>query len=93
MAKPDVALIQLAKIKPFLLDDGPKGGLATLKFRMGDIYTSVTKMMISGDVPRQAFEVLRRRREKHQSYPNPSGEIFEPNLLDFAVRELSRCLI
>ncbi len=52
VAKPDVALTQLAKIKPFLLDDGPKGGLATLKFRMGDIYTSVTKMMISGNVPK-----------------------------------------
>jgi len=36
-----VALTQLAKIKPFLLDDGPKGGLATLRFLMGSIYTSM----------------------------------------------------
>lgn len=78
VAKPDVALTQLAKIKPFLLDDGPKGGLATLKFRMRDIYTSVTKMMISGNVPRQAFEVqsdrgrsIRVTRTHQARYSNP----------------------
>lgn len=93
VAKPDVALAQLAKIKPYLLDDGPKGGLATLKFRMGDVYTSVTKMMISGEVPESVEDVPERPGEKYQSYPNASGEIFEPNLLDVAARELGRCLI
>lgn len=63
VGKPDVALIQLAKIRPFLLDDGPKGGLATLKFRMGDIYTSVTKMMIGGEVPEHAEDMQERRGE------------------------------
>ena len=93
VGKPDVALTQLAKIKPFLLDDGPKGGLATLKYRMGYVYTSVTKMMISGGVPEQAGDVPEQREEKDQSYPNASGEIFVPNLLDVAVRGLGRCLI
>ena len=93
VGKPDVALNQLARIKPFLLDDGPKAGLATLKFRMGDIYTSVTKMMINGEVPESAEEMLERPGEKYQSYPNASGEIFVPNLLDVAVRELSRCRV
>jgi len=93
VGKPDMALIQLAKIRPFLLDDGPKGGLATLKFRMGDIYASVTKMMINGEVPESAEEVPERPGEKYQSYPNASGELFVPNLLDVAVRELSRCRV
>jgi hypothetical protein len=48
VGKPDVALIQLVKIKPFLRDNGPKGGQANLKFRMGSIYTSVTKILICG---------------------------------------------
>lgn len=92
-AKPDVALIELAKIKPFLLDNRPKGGLATPKFPMRDIYISVAKMMISGKVPEQVEDVPKRRGEKDQSYPNASGEIFTPNLLDVAMRELDRCLI
>ena len=93
VGKPDVALTQLAKIRPFLLDDGPKGGLATLKFRMGDIYASVIKMMISGELPEQADNAPERPAEKYHGYPNASGEIFVPNLLDVAVRKLGRCLI
>ena len=81
VGKIDVALLQLAKIKPFLLDDGPKGGLATLKFRMGDVYTSVTKMMLSGEIPERI------------AVTKESGEIFTPNILDVAVRELGHCLI
>jgi len=50
-------------------------------------------MMISGEVPGQAEEVPERPGQMYQSYPNASGEIFVPNLLDLAVQELSRCLI
>ncbi|KAL8646333.1 MAG: hypothetical protein Q9226_006904 [Calogaya cf. arnoldii] len=79
--KGDVALSQLAKIRPFLLDNGAKGGLTTLRFRMGDIYASVTKMMLSGEIP-QSFAAAQG-----------SGQIVLPNLLDVAVRELSRCTV
>ncbi|KAL8724265.1 MAG: hypothetical protein Q9181_006905 [Wetmoreana brouardii] len=81
VGKADVALIQLAKVKPFLLDDGPKGGLRTLKFRMGDVYTSVTRMMLSGEIPEQS-----RVREE-------SAEIYTPSILDVAIRELGHCVI
>lgn len=93
VGRPDVALAQLAKVRPFLLDDGPKGGLATLKFRMGDVYASVTRMMISGELPEQVHNVPERQDGKSESYPGPSGDIFVPNILDVAVRELSRCII
>ncbi|KAL8848093.1 MAG: hypothetical protein Q9221_006850 [Calogaya cf. arnoldii] len=79
--KGDIALSQLAKIRPFLLDDGAKGGLATLRFRMGDIYASVTKMMLCGEIP-QSFAAAQG-----------SGQVVFPNLLDVAVRELSRCTV
>ncbi|KAL8630538.1 hypothetical protein Q9189_003748 [Teloschistes chrysophthalmus] len=79
--KVNVGLTEVSRVRPFLLDSGPKGGLATLKFRMGDIYTSVTKMMLSGQIPKQP------------AVTKESGEIFLPNILDIAVQELSRCLI
>ncbi|KAL8820579.1 MAG: hypothetical protein Q9223_001228 [Gallowayella weberi] len=79
----DVALSQLAKIRPHLLDDGPKGGLATLRFRMGDIFARVTQMMISGSIP----ESLSLADEAGMS------DIVRPNILDVAVRELGRCVI
>ncbi|KAL8697648.1 MAG: hypothetical protein Q9201_007020 [Fulgogasparrea decipioides] len=81
VGKADVTLIQLAKVKPFLLDDGPKGGLRTLKFRMGDVYTLVTRMMLSGEIPEQA------------PVNKESSEIHTPSILDIAVRELGRCII
>ncbi|KAI4251466.1 MAG: hypothetical protein LQ352_004828 [Teloschistes flavicans] len=79
--KVNVGLTEVSRVRPFLLDGGPKGGLATLKFRMGDIYTSVTRMMLSGEIPEQP------------AVTKESGEIFLPNILDIAIQELSRCLV
>ena len=93
VGKSDVALSQLAKIKPFLLDEEPNGGLATLRFRMGEVYASVTKMMLSGEI-HQMFRENQSPEETKSSGENiSSGELFAPNLLDVAVRELSRCII
>lgn len=78
---PDVSLADLAKIKPFLLDDGLKGGFGTLRFRMSDVYTSVTRMMLSGELPEQRLAT------------KEAPETFNPNALDIAVRELYRYLI
>ena len=47
-----IALIHLARIRSFLLNDSNKGGLENPKFRMSDVYTSVTKMMLSGEIPK-----------------------------------------
>ena len=77
----DISLDQLAKVRPFLLDEGPKGGLWMLKYRMGDIYARVTKMMLSGEVP-ETPEVWKG-----------DGVTFRPNLLDIATSELRRCMI
>ena len=79
--KHDISLDQLAKVRPFLLDEGPKGGLWMLKYRMGDIYARVTKMMLSGEVP-ETPEVWKG-----------DGVTFRPNLLDIATSELRRCVI
>ena len=81
LEKPDISLDQLAKVRPFLLDDGPKGGLWMLKYRMGDIYARVTKMMLSGEVP-ETTEIWKG-----------DGVTFRPDLLDIAVSELRRCMI
>lgn len=81
VGKGDISLLQLAKIQPFLLDGSTKGGLATLRFRMGDIYAAVTKMMLSGEVPQSP------------AMTKEEGQIFAPDILDVAVRELSRCVI
>lgn len=70
VGQPVVAMTQLVKIGPFHLGDGPKGGLASLRFRMGDIYASVTKMMTSGEISGQADDVPERPLEKHVHYPN-----------------------
>ena len=66
----DVVLVQLAKIQPFLLDESAKGGLATLRFRMEDIYAAVTRMMLSGEISR-AFALGK-----------DEGQVFAPNVLD-----------
>ena len=81
LEKLDISLDQLAKVRPFLLDDGPKGGLWMLKYRMGDIYARVTKMMLSGEVP-ETTEVWKG-----------DGVTFRPDLLDIAISELRRCMI
>ena len=81
LERPDISLDQLAKVRPFLLDEGPKGGLWMLKYRMGDIYARVTKMMLSGEVP-ETPEVWK------------GAEVtFRPDLLDIAISDLRRCLI
>ena len=81
LRRSDIALVQLAKIKPFLLDESFKGGLATLRFRMGDIYAAVTRMMLNGEIP-QAIALSK-----------DEGQVFAPNVLDIAVRELGRCIV
>ena len=81
VSKPDVPLEQLAKVRLFLLDDGPKGGLAMLKFRMGEIYAEVTKMMLSGEMP---LEPETRKG---------AGIMFSPDLLAIAIHELARCIV
>ncbi|KAI4179665.1 MAG: hypothetical protein L6R41_007696 [Letrouitia leprolyta] len=99
VGKGDVPLIQLAKIRPFLLDDGSRSGLATLQYRMGDVYASVTRMMLQGEIPR-TFGITPPVDEEQLGKEGPpsdtgsrSGQLFAPNLLDVAVRELSRCII
>ena len=81
LERPDISLDQLAKVRPFLLDESPKGGLWMLKYRMGDIYARVTKMMLSGEVP-ESSEVWKG-----------DGVTFRPDLLDIAISELRRCMI
>lgn len=76
-----VSTIALAKVKTFLLDEDPSGGLSMLKYRMGNVYAAVTKMMLSGDVP--------------QSFASDKDEYlaFRPDILDIAVRELGRIVV
>ncbi|MCJ1224652.1 hypothetical protein MMC12_001297 [Toensbergia leucococca] len=81
VSKANVPTNRLEKVRPFLLDDGPKGGLGMLKYRMGDVYVAVAKMMLSGKIP-QSWD-----------YTRDSGLIFRPDLLDVAIRELGRCII
>ena len=76
-----VSTIQLAKVRPFLLDESSRGGLAMLKYRMGNVYAAVTEMMLSGDVP-DAFALEKR-----------DYQMFSPDVLDIAVRELGRCIV
>lgn len=73
VGKGDVALVQLVKIRPFLLGDRANGSLATLRFRNGDVYASVTKVMLSGEIP-QAFVAAMK-----------SEQISIPNLSEVAV--------
>ena len=77
----DVSLDQLAAVKPFLLDESAKGGLGMLKFRMGDIYAKVTRMMLSGEMPETS--------EKWKG----AEVTFQPDLLEIAIFELERCII
>ena len=79
--RPDISLDQLAKVRPFLLDEGPKGGLWMLRYRMGDIYARITKMMLSGELP-ETPEVWKG-----------AGVTFRRDLLDVAISELRRCVI
>ena len=76
-----VSTIALAKVKTFLLDEDPSGGLSMLKYRMGNVYAAVTKMMLSGDVP-QSFA---SDKDKYLA--------FRPDILDIAVRELGRIIV
>ncbi|KAL9038945.1 MAG: hypothetical protein Q9214_005078 [Letrouitia sp. 1 TL-2023] len=81
VAKPNVSLMELAKVRPFLLDDGPKGGLGMLRYRMGDMFAATTKMMLTGNVPVQ-WQVADDETALHR-----------PGVLDVAIRELGHCLI
>lgn len=76
-----VSTIDLAKVKPFLLDENPQGGLSMLKYRMGDVYAAVTKMMLSGVIPGSLVS------EKDEYLA------FRPDILDIAVREIGRCVV
>lgn len=81
VARADVQLIQLAQIRPFLLDDSPKGELNMLRFRMGDVYTGVVRVMLSGEVP-------------HQWIGSQNlCDLRRPGVLDIATRELRSCVI
>ncbi|KAI4164059.1 MAG: hypothetical protein LQ342_002294 [Letrouitia transgressa] len=81
VAKPNVSLMELARVRPFLLDDGPKGGLGMLRYRMGDMFAATTKMMLSGSIPVQ-WQVADDETALHR-----------PGVLNVAIRELGRCLI
>lgn len=48
---------------------------------MGDVYATVTKMMLSGEVP-NTFDMTKE-----------AGVMFQPDMLDIAIRELGRCII
>lgn len=93
VGKSNVALSQLVKIKPFLLNEETNGGLATLRFRMGEVYASVTKMMLSGEIPQVFRETQSPGGTKSSGETKSLGELFAPNLLDVAIRELTRCII
>jgi len=81
VSKPDVPTIELAKVRPFLLDEGPQGGLGALKFRMGDVYAGITKMMLRGEVQESSLS----EKDEHLMY--------RPDLLELAIRKLRRCVI
>lgn len=81
VSKLDVPITQLAQVKPLLLDESPRGGLGMLRYRMGDIYATVTKMMLSGEVPRSLETTLK------------TAEVLRSGLLDVAIRELEHCVI
>ena len=72
---------ELAKVKTFLLEEKPPGGLGMLRYRMGDVFAAVTRMMLSGEVP--------------ESFASEKDEYlaFRPDILDIAIRELGRCVI
>ena len=81
ISKPNVAISDLIKVRPFLLDDSPTGGLGMLRYRMGDVYAKVTKMMLSGRIP------------ESWKPPEHLDAVCQPQLLDVAVRELKKCAI
>ena len=83
----------LAKIRPFLLDDGPGGGLATLKFRMGLIYANVTKMMIGGNGPVSARPPSAHFKNGGPSNGPNSSLTENGDILEFAMQELNRCVV
>ena len=76
-----VPTTELAKVKTFLLEENPSGGSSMLRYRMGDVFAAVTRMMLSGDVP--------------ESFASEKDEYlaFRPDILDIAIRELGRCVI
>ncbi|MCJ1458611.1 hypothetical protein MMC28_008984 [Mycoblastus sanguinarius] len=79
--KPDVSTMELAKVRPFLLDDGPRGGLGMLRYRMGDVYAGVTKMMLSEEIPESL------------TASTGTGDILRPGILDVAIRKLEGCIV
>lgn len=81
ISKQNVAVSELVKVRPFLLDDSSTGGLGMLRYRMGDVYAAVTKMMLSGEIP-ESWET-----------PEHLDVVFQPQFSDVAVRELRKCAI
>ena len=76
----EVQMVQLARVKGHLLDQGPKGGMRMLGFRMGEVYERVVRMMLSGEIP----EEWRAGDE---------GEARRLTVLDVAIRRLRTCVI
>lgn len=68
-------------MNPFVFDHGTKGGLAMLKYRMGDVYREVIRMMLSGDIPKTWMPAKGSKRTDR------------PDALHIAIRQLGRCVI
>jgi hypothetical protein len=81
-----VLLDQIEKVKPFLLRDEGCGGKAKLGFRMGGIYSKVTRMCLNGTV---------EAGDETGVWTEEIGldRGFQPSLLDIAVRELEKCVV
>lgn len=71
----------LAMVRPFLLSEGPPSPLASLKFRMDDVYANVTRMLLSREGPALS--------EK----PTTSLQEHDADTLEVAVRLLRQCHI
>lgn len=80
MFEKTVPTTELAKVKTFLSEKNASGGSGMLRYRMGDVFAAVTRMMLSGDVPESCAS------ERHEYLA------FRPDILDVAIRELGRCV-
>lgn len=78
----DVPLEQIAKVKPFLLDEAGSG-TEKLTARMADIYGRVTRMCLSGTID----------NGEGVEHAEQEVTLFGPDLLDTAVQELEKCVI
>ncbi|KAI0886548.1 prion-inhibition and propagation-domain-containing protein [Annulohypoxylon maeteangense] len=76
----NVPLTQLAKVKPFLLDEGKKSGTSKLRYRTGNIYAAACMMCLKGEI-----------NEAEADKGNVA--LYEPSLVDIAVRRLESCNI